>query len=59
MEKKKKLNGKFGTPQYTAQEINRDIPFDEEKLDIFSLGAIVSNLRTCKFGFINTKDNKY
>ena len=55
--KAKKIKGHYGTPQYTAPEIHRYIPYDGEKVDIFSLGVILFNLRTCKFGFINTKDN--
>ena len=56
--KSRKIKGQCGTTQYTAPEINRNILYDGEKVDIFSLGVILFNLRTCKFGFKNTEDNK-
>lgn len=55
--KAKKIKGQYGTPQFTAPEIHKNIPYNGEKVDIFSLGVILFNLRTCKFGFTSTKDN--
>ena len=51
--KKKNLTDFLGTPYYEAPEIIMQIPYDGEKADIFSLGVILFNLRTCKRGFIN------
>ena len=56
--KSKNIKGQCGTLQYTAPEINRNIPYDGEKVDIFSLGVILFNLKTCQFGFKNTEGNK-
>ena len=57
--KKKKLTDFLGTPYYVAPEILMQIPYDGEKVDIFSLGVILFNIRTCKYGFEKaSKNNK-
>ena len=38
------LKGKYGTREYKAPEINQDIPYNGEKIDIFSLGVVLFNL---------------
>ena len=53
--KTKKLIGQLGTPAYMAPEIFLKKPYDGEKADIFSLGVILFNLRTSKFGFVEAK----
>ena len=55
---KKKMQTEYvGTLSYMAPEIVMKIPYDGEKADIFSLGVILFNLRTCRFGFINASFN--
>ena len=41
----------LGTQQFAAPEIFRKKSFDGYKADIFSLGVVLLNLTTCKFGF--------
>ena len=53
--KAKKLTGQIGTDIYMAPEIFLKVPYDGEKADIFSLGVILFNLRTSKFGFLKAK----
>ena len=53
--KEKYLTGQYGTPEYTAPEILENKPYDGEKIDIFSLGIILFNLRVCSFGFTTAK----
>jgi serine/threonine protein kinase len=53
--KAKYLTGQYGTPEYTAPEIFENKPYDGEKIDIFSLGVILFNLRVCSFGFTTAK----
>ena len=58
--KKRKQTEYVGTHYYIAPEILMEIPYDGEKADIFSLGVILFNLRTCKYGFINASiDDSY
>ena len=58
--KKKKQTEYLGTSHYIAPEILMEMPYDGEKADIFSLGVILFNLRTCKYGFINASiDDSY
>ena len=49
--------GAVGTKAYVAPEVLNDIPYDGEKADIFSLGAILFNLRTGFRGFKMAKCN--
>ena len=44
-------NGNEGTTQYIAPEIFEKKKYDGEKIDIFSLGVILFNLRLQKFAF--------
>ena len=46
-----KLSGEIGSKFYKAPEIYLNKSYDGEKADIFSLGVILFNLRTGKFGF--------
>jgi serine/threonine protein kinase len=55
--KKKKQTDFLGTPYYVAPEILMQIPYDGEKVDIFSLGVILFNIRTCKYGFEKASKN--
>ena len=57
--KAKKITGQKGTPSYMAPEIFLKKPYDGEKADIFSLGVILFNLRTSKFGFVEAKVVNY
>ena len=51
--KPKRQNEYVGTRKYAAPEILLNIPYDGEKADIFSLGVILFNLKTCNQGFEN------
>ena len=53
--KAKKMTGNRGTEKYKAPEIFLEIPYDGEKADIFSLGVILFNLRTAKYGFLKAE----
>ena len=57
----KNLKDYLGTLNYAAPEIFLKKPYDGFKVDIFSLGVVLFNLATCKFGFIeaNKKDAYY
>ena len=46
-----------GTPTYVAPEILYNIPYQGIKADIFSLGAILFILVTCKNGFQSASEN--
>ena len=48
---------KVGTKYYMAPEISTNLPYDGIKADIFSLGVLLFNLVTCKFGFYEAKIN--
>ena len=53
-------NEKCGTKSYMAPELytkENFIQYDGEKVDIFSLGVILFNLRTCKWGFVRALSN--
>ena len=52
---KKKLNGSKGTACYAAPELFEDKEYEGDKIDIFSLGALLFVLMTKKFGFIKAK----
>jgi serine/threonine protein kinase len=55
---KKKLNGSKGTACYAAPELFEDKEYEGDKIDIFSLGALLFVLMTKKFGFLKaTIDN--
>ena len=49
--KKKKLNRKVGTPYYAAPEILERRQYEGDKVDIFSIGALLFVLMTRKFAF--------
>ena len=53
----KKQIGEVGTSYYKAPEMFKNKYYDVEKADIFSLGVILFNLRTGKYGFENAKEN--
>ena len=57
----KNLKDYLGTLNYAAPELFLKNPYDGFKIDIFSLGVVLFNLATCKFGFIeaNKKDAYY
>ena len=57
----KKLFTPLGTIGYAAPEILSRKESDGEKIDIFSLGAMLFNIVTCKIGFqmASEKDNFY
>ena len=46
-----KLNEPIGTLEYAAPEVLGQKKYDGYKADIFSLGVILFNLVTCKYGF--------
>ena len=50
-------NEKVGTKYYMAPEVIMNLPYDGIKADIFSLGVLLFNLVTCKFGFYEAKIN--
>ena len=52
---KKKLNESKGTACYAAPELFEDKEYEGDKIDIFSLGALLFVLMTKKFGFIKAK----
>ena len=52
---KKKLKNHLGTEYYMAPEIIEDIEYDGDKIDIFSIGALLFVLMTKKFGFKEAK----
>ena len=52
------LKGKYGTREYKAPEINQDIPYNGEKIDIFSLGVVLFNLRVGFCGFSRAMNDK-
>ena len=52
---KKKLKIPFGTDYYMAPEILKGIKYDGDKIDIFSIGALLFVLMTKKFGFKEAK----
>ena len=55
----KNLKDWVGTTQYAAPEIHKNGPYDGVKIDIFSLGVILFNLVTGKYGFKEAKmENK-
>ena len=51
------LNKYVGTEAYAAPEILNNIPYQGIKADIFSLGAILFILVTCKLGFRAARKN--
>ncbi len=57
----KNLFTPLGTLSYAAPEILAKKQYDGEKIDIFSLGAMLFNIVTCKIGFkiAIDKDNLY
>ena len=56
----KKLYTPLGTLAYAAPEILSRKEYDGEKIDIFSLGAMLFNIVTCKIGFQMAKEgDKY
>ena len=55
--KPQKQTGEVGTNFYKAPEVYKKQSYDGEKADIFSLGVILFNLRTAKFGFQEAKEN--
>ena len=57
----KNLKDWVGTAQYAAPEIYKQRPYDGVKIDIFSLGVILFNLVTGKYGFeeAKVKNNLY
>ena len=54
---KKKLNKYEGTTNYCSPEIWKNIPYDGEKSDIFSLGVILFTLYFGSFGFVKSTPN--
>ena len=54
---KKKLNEFLGSRNYCAPEIWKNIPYDGEKCDIFSLGVILFTLYFGHFGFVKSTPN--
>lgn len=52
-----KQTGEVGTRFYKAPEIYKNKYYDGEMADIFSLGVILFNLRTSKFGFMAAKED--
>ena len=52
-----KQKGEVGTSYYKAPEMYKKGYYDGEKADIFSLGVILFNLRTAKFGFQKAKED--
>ena len=55
--RKKKLNKYEGTTNYCSPEIWKNIPYDGEKSDIFSLGVILFTLYFGHFGFVKSTPN--
>ena len=52
---KKKLKKPFGTPYYKAPEILENKEYEGDKIDIFSIGALLFVLMTKKFAFIEAR----
>ena len=52
---KKKLKNIIGTPYYKAPEILENKEYDGDKIDIFSIGALLFVLMTKKFAFIEAR----
>ena len=52
---KKKLKNTIGTPYYKAPEILENKEYDGDKIDIFSIGALLFVLMTKKFAFIEAR----
>ena len=57
--KRKKLKKLVGTPYYCAPEILEHKYYDGEKVDYFSIGALLFILMTKKFAFEEAKTFKY
>ena len=53
--KPKKQAGEVGTNMYKAPEMFIKKYYDGEKADIFSLGVVLFNLKTGKYGFMEAK----
>ena len=53
--KPKKQKGEVGTNMYKAPEMFIKKYYDGEKADIFSLGVVLFNLKTGKYGFMEAK----
>ena len=56
---RKKLIKPVGTPYYCAPEILENKPYDGEKADYFSIGALLFVLMTRKFAFQEAKTFQY
>ena len=52
---KKKLKRKAGSPYYAAPEILEHKPYEGDKVDIFSIGALLFVLLTRRFAFAEAK----
>ena len=52
---KKKLKKPFGTPYYKAPEILENKEYEGDKIDIFSMGALLFVLMTKNFAFVEAK----
>ena len=52
---KKKLKKTVGTPYYKAPEILENKDYEGDKIDIFSIGALLFVLMTKKFAFVEAK----
>lgn len=53
------LNDFLGTISYMAPQMHKQLPYKGDKADIFSLGIILFNLVTGKFGFLRATDNDH
>ena len=54
---KKKLKKPFGTPYYKAPEILENKEYEGDKIDIFSMGALLFVLMTKNFAFVEAKSS--